>query len=152
MRRLSILLASAVMALTLIAFAVVTGASAAPKQQAAPKHFYGALDWSKAQGKVYWGSGTSKDAANRAAYNACSQMGGATDCLTLAWVYNGWVVVAQSSKLFDTGWGRTKQQASNAAVKNCQAGGAPPCKAVISYHAALDPNKKTTGGYELPGP
>ena len=152
MRRLSVLLACVVMALTLIAITVASGASAAPKQQAAPKSFYGALDWTKAKGKLGWGSGTSKAAANRAAYKACSQLGGATDCKTITWVYNGWVVVAQGSKQFGTGWGHTKQQASKVAVKNCQAGGAPPCKVSHFYHAALDPNKKTTGGYTLPGP
>jgi hypothetical protein len=153
MRRLSVLLACVAIALTLIAITVASGASAAPKQQAAPKYLYGALDWSKAQGSYrYWGSGTSKAAANRAAYDACSQLGGATDCVTVAWVYNGWVVVAQGSNQFRTGWGRTKQQASNAAVKRCQAAGTPPCKVVWLGHAELDPNRKTTGGYSLPGP
>jgi hypothetical protein len=42
MRRLSVLLACVAIALTLIAITVASGASAAPKQQAAPKYLYGA--------------------------------------------------------------------------------------------------------------
>ncbi len=146
MRRLSVLLACALMAMTLLAIAVGTGASAAPK------HFYGALDYSKAKSAVYWGTGTSKAAANQASYNNCHTKHGANDCLTVVWVYNGWVAVAQSNKFFDVGWGRTKQAASNTAVKRCQAGGAPPCTVSRTFRTAFDPNKKTTGGYKLPGP
>jgi hypothetical protein len=149
MRRLSVLLASAVMALSLIAFAVVSGASAAPNQQPPQptNQFYGALDYSKAKGALYWGLGTSKDAANQAAYDVCTKSG-ATDCLTIVWVYNGWVAVAESSKFFDVGWGATKQAASKAAVKRCGAG----CKATTWGHTDIDPNKRATGGYTLPGP
>jgi Domain of unknown function (DUF4189) len=151
MRRLSILLISAVMALTLIAFAVVTGASAAPKQQT--NQFYGALDYSQAKGTVDWGTGTSKDAANQAAYNACKKRG-ATDCLTIVWVYNGYVAFAESSKFFDVGWGATKQAAQDEAVKRCEASsGGATCKATGEWaRTDIDPNKQATGGYELPGP
>lgn len=127
MRRLSVLLASAVMALSLIAFAVVTGASAAPKQQAPQqqtKHFYGALDYSEAKASLYWGLGTSKDAANQASYNLCKK-DGATDCVTIVWVYNGWVATAQSADNFEAGWGATTHEASNAAVMRCERRGGP---------------------------
>jgi hypothetical protein len=152
MRRLSVLLVCVVMALTLIAITVATGASAAPKQQTSPNHFYGAVDWSKAKNAVAWGSGTSKGSANRAAYNRCRATYKAKDCLTVVWVYNGWVAIAESNKYLGAGWGRTKQQAWNTAVKRCQSGGAPPCKVTAFQKTALDPNKKTTGGYSLPGP
>ena len=150
MRRLSVLLASAVMALSLIAFAVVSGASAAPKQQPPRQptnQFYGAVDYSKAKGTLFWGSGTSKASVNRAAYNKCHKSG-ATDCVTIVWVYNGWVAVAEGSKFFNVGWGATKQAASKAAVKRCGAG----CKATTWGHTDIDPNKRARGGYTLPGP
>ena len=156
MRRLSVLLASAVTALTLIAIAVVTGASAAPKQQPPPppkpppNHFYGAYDWSQAQGMFYWGTGTSKTSANRDAYDECHNSG-ANDCKTVVWVYNGWAAVAYDGRkdVLGHGWGRTKRQAANRAVKRC---GGPPCKLVLVGKTELDPNKKTTGGYALAGP
>jgi hypothetical protein len=141
------LLACVVIALTLVA--VATGASAAPKQQ--KSHFYGALDYSNAKGVLYWGHGTSKAAANKASYNACTKAG-ATDCQTVVWVYNGYIAYAQSSKFFDVGWGATKDEASNAAVKRCESGGAPTCKATDWWNTDIDPNKQATGGYKLPGP
>jgi hypothetical protein len=155
MRRLFVLLVSAVMALTLVAVAAGVSSAAPNQQQAQPrtKQFYGAADVSKAKARIYWGSGASKAAANRAAYGACSQLGGATDCVTVAWVYNGYVAKAESSKFYDMGWGHTKQRAFRAAVRNCQAGGAPPCKANWwARTPGYNPNKKTTGGYRLPGP
>jgi hypothetical protein len=155
MRRVPVLLACVVMTLTLIAIAVATGASAAPKQQPPPptpppNHFYGAFDWSKAQRTFYWGTGTSKASVNRDAYNECHNSG-AKDCKTVVWVYNGWAAIAYEdrNKVVSVGWGRTKQQAANRAVKRC---GGPPCKRVWASKTELDPNKKTTGGYALPGP
>jgi len=155
MRRLPVLLACVVMTLTLIAIAVATGASAAPKQQPPPpkpppNHFYGAFDWSKAQLTFYWGTGTSKASVNRDSYNECHNSG-AKDCKTVVWVYNGWAAIAYEgrNKVVSVGWGRTKQQAANRAVKRC---GGPPCKRVWASKTELDPNKKTTGGYSLPGP
>jgi hypothetical protein len=144
------------MALTLIAFAVVTGASAAPKQQSPQQQtnqFYGALDYSQAKGSLDWGVGTSKDAANQAAYNLCKKRG-ATDCVTIVWVYNGYVAIAESSKFFDVGWGATKQEAQDEAVKRCEASsGGATCKATGEWaRTDIDPNKQATGGYELPGP
>jgi hypothetical protein len=153
MRRLSVLLASAVMALSLIAFAVVTGASAAPKQQTPQqqtKHFYGALDYSLAKGTLYWGLGTSKHAANKSAYNLCKK-DGATDCVTQVWVYNGWVATAQSADNFEAGWGATKHEASKAAVMRCESRGGT-CQAGNWASTDIDPNKQTRGGYKLPGP
>jgi hypothetical protein len=162
MRRLSVLLASGVMALTLIAITVATGASAAPKPQQAntsfppPNHFYGALDYSKTTTDGYWGTGTTKAAANRAAYNRCRRHG-ATDCRTEIWVYNGWIALAQSSpvegrRYFWTDWARTKKAASNKALKRCRADGYPGCKVPVTWHTRFDPDKKTTGGHKLPGP
>ena len=54
MRWLYVLVASVVISTTLVV--VATGASAAPKQQSPPKHFYGALDYSKAKHELYWGT------------------------------------------------------------------------------------------------
>jgi hypothetical protein len=162
MRRLSILLACVVMALTLIALTVASGASAAPKQQPPPNHFYGALDVSRAklsQGAPIFGwykTGASKASANRAAYNSC-RSSGATDCQTRVWVYNGWIALAQSNEWTAFGWGRTERKALNTAVKNCRlgtasVGGGSACLPGGTAQTALDPNKKTTGGYTLPGP
>jgi hypothetical protein len=155
MRRLPVLLACVVMALTLIAIAVAPGASAAPKQQPPPpkpppNHFYGAFDWSQAQLTFYWGTGTSKASVNRDAYYECHNSG-AKDCKTVVWVYNGWAAIAHEARndVVSVGWGRTKQQAANRAVKRC---GGPPCKKVWASKTELDPHKKTTGGYALPGP
>jgi hypothetical protein len=153
MRRLSVLLASAVMALTLIA--VTAGVSAAaPNQQQPPPpdHFYGALDYSEANSTVYWATGTSKDAANQAAYDACTK-DGATDCLTIVWVYNGWIAIAEDqSGAGEVGWGATKEKAQNEAVMRCESGGGT-CQATgWAQQTAIDPNKQATGGYELPGP
>ncbi len=86
MRWLYVLVASVVISTTLVV--VATGASAAPKQQSPPKHFYGALDYSKAKHELYWGHGTSKASSNQAAYNHC-RSAGAPDCVTWVWVYNG---------------------------------------------------------------
>jgi hypothetical protein len=151
MRRLTVLLACVVMALTLIAVAAGVSAAAPNQQQPPPDHFYGALDYSKAKGILYWGTGTSKDAANQASYDACTK-GGATDCVTVVWVYNGWVAFAESSKFLAVDWGATKEEASAKAVKTCESGGAPPCKVLGTQQTAIDPNKQATGGYELPGP
>jgi hypothetical protein len=151
MRRLSVLLASAVMALTLIAVAAGVSAAAPNQQQPTPNHFYGALDYSQAKATLYWATGTSKDAANQAAYDACTK-DGATDCLTIVWVYNGWIADAESSQSFAVGWGATKEEAQNEAVMRCESGGAT-CQATgWAQQTAIDPNKQATGGYELPGP
>jgi Domain of unknown function (DUF4189) len=147
MKRLTVFLACVVIALTLVA--VATGASAAPKQQ--KSHFYGALDYSKAKGALYWGHGTSKAAANKASYNVCKK-DRATDCQTVVWVYNGYIAYAESRQFFDVGWGATKQKASNAAVKRCESGGAPSCKATDWWNTDIRPNTQATGGYKLPGP
>jgi uncharacterized protein DUF4189 len=158
MRRLSVLLACVVMALTLIAITVASGASAAPKQQVTPwthnlpsNYYYGAVDWSQAKATLYVGYGPSKASANQAAYNRCRK-NGATDCVTKVWVYNGYLAEAESSKWVGFGWGRTWPQARDTALKNCQGAGAPPCKIGWFSQTALDPNKETSGGYTLPGP
>jgi hypothetical protein len=153
MRRLSLLLVSAVMALTIIA--VATGvSSAAPKQQPPPppNHFYGALyigDVSQTQSFVYWETGTSEASAKQAALNTCEQQ--ATNCQLWIWVYNGWVALFQGTKdgnntLFGR-WDRTEQAAVGGAMKNCQTN-ATGCELVEKDQTAFDPNKKTTGGFE----
>jgi Domain of unknown function (DUF4189) len=154
MRRLSVLLASAVMALTLIAFAVATGVSAAPKQQQPPpNNFYGALyigDVSQTQSAVYWETGTSEASAKQAALNTCEQQ--ATNCQLLVWVYNGWVALFQgtaqggNNTLFYR-WDRTEQAAVAGAMKNCQAN-ATGCEQVGTWKTAFDPNKQTNGGFK----
>ena len=153
MRRLSVLLACVVMALTLIAITVATGASAAPKQKGnlPPNHFYGAIDYSKAKNVSYWGHGATKAAANRAAYNNCHKMHGANDCRTQIWVYNGWIALVEGKTGFGFEWGRTEKVAKNKALQLCRAQDTG-CKVTALWHTRFDPNKKTKGGYSLPGP
>jgi hypothetical protein len=153
MRRLSVLLACVVMALTLIAFAVATGVSAAPKQQPGQK-FYGALyigTISQTQDATYWSTGTSEASAKQAALNSCEQK--ATNCRLFVWVYNGWVALAQGKAqggpdpfLVTAHWDRTEQRAVAGAMKNCQAN-ATGCELVETDQTAFDPNKQTKGGF-----
>ena len=154
MRRLTVLLASVVMALTLVA--VATGASAAAPKRVSPPpkqqgHFYGAVDSSRAKGFVYWGHGTSKAAANKASYNACHKTG-ATDCQTWVWVHNGWIAYASNPIFENVGWGATKEAASKAALRRCQNGVLQHCKVDYLWQTDIDPSKQASGGYTLPGP
>jgi hypothetical protein len=153
MRRLSVLLACVVMAITLIAAA--SGVSAAPKQQPPPDHFYGVLYFSNTQGASYWDTGSSKASANQAAYNFCQQV--ANDCEPSLWVYNGWAAVVlgetQGGKTWlGAAYGRTEQEVVNNALTGCQEAGLSGCTPAGTAETAFDPIQDTTGGFNLPKP
>ena len=144
MRRLSVLLASVVMALTLVAFAVATGASAQPQAQQQAKKFYSAVY--EGTTAFYYGDGTSKAKAIEASRRRCEA--GDTGCAGVAWIYNGWIVIAQGNTQQggveeSVGLGPTKQQAVANAMEGCQQ--PPPltgCQVIGSHRTvAYDKNK-----------
>ena len=156
MRRLSVLLACGVMALTLVALTVATGVSAAPKQQQPPppNGFYGALyvgDVSQTESATYWSTGTSEASAKQAALNSCEQQ--ATNCQLAVWVYNGWAALVQGTAqgggfALSASWDRTEQAAVQTAMSVCQQAGDTGCELVETDQTAFDPNKQTKGGFK----
>ena len=144
MRRLSVLLVSAVMALTLIALAVATGASAQQQNK-----FYSTLYEGKKA--FYVGDGTSKAAAIKNGQAVCEAKD--TKCKGVVWVYNGYIAIAEGKTPqggfgYAAGIGHTQKDAKAQSIKACKA--PPPytgCKVVGSFRTvAYDPNKKTKGG------
>ena len=150
MRRLSVLLAFVVMVVTLIAIAVATGASAAPKQQP-QQEFYGVLYFGKVSqtaSDVYWGTGTSKASADQATHNTCQQA--ANNCKMLVWVHNGWVALvegkAQGGRSSLTySWDRTESAVVDKVLTSCRESGAKGCRVVGTWNTAFDRNEQTTG-------
>jgi hypothetical protein len=145
MRRLVLLLAGVVMALTLIAVAAGVSA-AAPKQQ--QEEFYGATygsygDSTSPPNKVFFRTGTTKAAAIKAANNACLAV--AKQCQGELWVYNGWLAFAQGKTSVSFGAGRTKQQAANFALNGCRSWDTG-CKMGETWETAFDSNKETLSG------
>jgi hypothetical protein len=146
MRRLSVLLGSAVIALTLIALTVATGAYAQPPD---PIESYAAVY----QGKNmhYFGDGTSKESAIRVSRVKCEE--GDTNCKGQLWVHNGYLVVLQGKTQqggvgFVYTAGHTEQEAVDSGMKACQQ---PPsltdCKVIGSHRTgAYDPTKPTQAG------
>jgi hypothetical protein len=150
MRRLFVLLVSAVMALTLIAVAAGVSA-AAPKQQApqpGPNDSYGALYASNTKGALFWGTGASKAAAVRKASASCQ----AKDCDLFIWVKNGWVAFSQGRAKNGRGfewfgtWGRTEKAVVADSMRNCRLN-ATRCELVGTYETAFDPKQPTKGGF-----
>jgi len=154
MRRLSVLLASVVMALTLIA--VAAGVSAAQTQpQQAKKGFYGVAYYSVQNETAYWGVGASKTSANYAAYNEC--VARAFDCMpeNNVWVYNGGVaIVLNDDGESWLGWDETKEDAASGTLAACEQAGVPGCDVSQTFTTKLDPdpNEPTRGGFQLPKP
>jgi Domain of unknown function (DUF4189) len=148
MRRLSLLLATAVMALTLIAVAAGVSAAAPNQQQPQPNHFYGAMYLGDTG--VWWETGTSKASAVQAATASCEAKD--TNCVLSVWVNNGWAVYTEGkvSGGFESwsSWGKTEQEASADGLKACQDSGATNCQTRFTFQTAIDPNKPTTGGFE----
>ena len=150
MRRLFVLLVSAVMALTLIA--VAAGVSAAAPNQQAPQpganDFYGALYASNTKGALFWGTGASKAAAVRKASASCQ----AKDCDLFIWVKNGWVAFSQGRAKSGRGfewfgrWGRTEKAVVAGSMRNCRLN-ATGCELVGAYETAFDPKQPTKGGF-----
>jgi hypothetical protein len=154
MRRLSVLLASVVMALTLIAVAAGGSAAQTPPPPA-KKGFYGVAYYSFQNETAYWGVGASKNSANYAAYNEC--VARAFDCKAEnnVWVYNGGVAIV----LNDDGetwlnWDITKEDAASGALADCEQAGVPGCDVSQTFETKLDPDttEPTRGGYQLPKP
>ena len=146
MRRLSVLLASAVMALTLIAVAAgVSGA--APNQQPPADHFYGAFYYGGSTDEVYGATGTTQEAAIQAASAACEKA--ATDCVGIAWVTNGWLAIVYSDTNLWWGFAPTEKEAMDVTLKGCQDAGEKNCQPHASLETAIDPKKQIDGG-EIP--
>jgi Domain of unknown function (DUF4189) len=162
MRRVYILLASAVIATTFIAVASSTGASATPTQQGEQ---FGAMAFAPSLSSI--GNGVDvefasrKGAAKRAALADCQARGVShsnyygQDCQGAVWVRNGWAAVAWEKEpsappykvAWGSGWGPTSDIAIFHANELCQqyAGAACPNH---SAHLTpnFDPNKPTKGG------
>ena len=147
MKRLCILLASAVMALTLIAVAAGVSAAAPDQQQPGPKEYYGVLSYSPGKACCFWSAGTTKASATRASVAYCKQQTKAKDCRLAVWVRNGYVAVAESAKITGVAYGRTGQEATKEALTNCARSG-PACGPIGTAKTALDKKQKTTGGYK----
>ena len=117
MRRLTVLLATVVMALTLIALAVATGASA---QQTQP---YGVLYTSDTA--LHWDTGASKAEADQNASAACQDANDGA-CVFEVWVKDGWAAYTEGENPDGTfsywvSWGETEQEATTDALATCQA-------------------------------
>jgi hypothetical protein len=148
MRRLAVLLVSAVIALTLVAFAVATGASA--QQQPGATDFYGVLYWSDTE--LHWETGTSKATTDEAASAACQDANDGP-CELAAWVYNGWVAYTEGANPDGTvyanaSWDRKQSDAEANGLAGCEADGATDCTTVDSWGTRFNPSKQTRGGFK----
>jgi len=148
MRRLSLLLVSAVMALTLIA--VAAGVSAAAPQQQAPHNYL--VTYSDDTGVAYPGySSTGLGAASIAAQRKC-EAEGTGKCYGDVWVQNGYIAYVlngDETQLFWT-FGHTRSQATSQALNNC---GDVATGCAVSQTFKSHPYDKalpTKGGYDVP--
>jgi hypothetical protein len=149
MRRLSVLLACVVMALTLIAVAAGVSAAAPKQQPPGPNDFYGVLYSSDTL--LHWETGASKASADQAASALCEAANDGT-CVFEVWVYNGWAAYTQGEMPDGTirawaSWDRTEQKAAAHGIAACEDAGATGCKA-LTYETAFDANKRTRGGFK----
>jgi hypothetical protein len=142
MRRLYVLLATVVMALTLIALAVATGASAQQKQP------YGVLYSSDTL--LHWDTGASKADADQNASALCQ---GANDgpCVFEVWVNDGWAAYTQGelpdgSISATTSWGETEQEVTADGMAACQDAGATNCTSETFETA--NTTKEARGGFK----
>jgi hypothetical protein len=146
MRRLSLLLISAVMALTLIAFAVATGASA---QQPGQPFYAAVYEGDKA---FYYGDGADQQQAAEDARAGCEKAD--TNCTPHIWVQNGWLAIAEGTDQqgnigYAVSFGHTEQEAVADAIQVCST--EPPpftgCKAFDTRRTkAYDELMPTQGG------
>jgi hypothetical protein len=139
MRRLSVLLACVVMALTLVAISLAPGAAVAQP----PGHFYGATYYSPTQDQVYGGTGPTLSSAIQATSNRCQQ--DANDCAPQLWVYNGWIAFVSGDRAVWFSAGRTEQQALAGALTNCQTNDTN-CTRGGTLDTWFDPNEPTRSG------
>ena len=150
MRRLYVLLVSAVMALTLIA---VAGASAAAPQKDSVVTGAGPTDYlatsSDKQGVAYPGySNTGIQDASTQAMRKC-QAAGSGKCFSDQWVRNGYIAYALADEDKYVAWaaGHTRGEATSQAVKYCQRGGFPGCAVSQSFRShAYDKALPTQAG------
>jgi hypothetical protein len=139
MRRLSVLLASVMMATLLIAAA--TGASAAEYQnhqdQLGPDpEIYGAMWVSPSLQNSYFDSARDLSAAIERASSECERE--ATDCAPGVWVKNGYASFAMDvSGAWGTGWGKYAASAEAAAVAACEARGGLACSDLLKTKRPL---------------
>jgi hypothetical protein len=156
MRRLSLLLISAVMALTLVAVAAgVSGAKTAPGQQQPPdpSQEYGVL--LESDTSLWWATGTAYVDAQQKADADC-QAANDGPCVLAVWVQNGWAAYTQGENPDGTiaafaSWESTEQLAVDAGMQACQDAGATNCTS-DAFQTAIDPSKPTTGGFKAPKP
>ncbi len=157
MRRLYILLVSAVLATTLIAVASSTGASAAPTQQ---KEQFGAQAFARSvarEGEAF--AFSKRDAKTNALANCQARASQSNsylqDCQGAVWVRNGWMAVAwqesaggsPSTPAWGSGWGPTSDVAISHAQRVCQQQGGTTCELYsASRTPAFDPAAPTRGG------
>jgi Domain of unknown function (DUF4189) len=141
MRRLYILLASAVIATTLIAVAAGVASAGDTFLDGGE---YGALAVSSSLGHAYTGSANTRAKAIKDAYNTCHEDARKhpylyhKDCQGAVWVRNGWVAVALEPKLdpqeiqqghvspdyeevWGGGWAKTSNSAQSKALNSCYA-------------------------------
>ena len=140
MRRLYMLLASAVIATILIAVAAGVASAGDPFLDGGD---YGALAVSSSLGHAYTGSATSVTTAKKVAYNKCHEAAKTAshylkDCQGAVWVRNGWVAVALEPPLdpqeiqqghvdpdyrevWGGGWAKTSNAAQSKALNSCYA-------------------------------
>jgi len=136
MRRLYILLASALIAATLIAL----GGSPASGKSGHTKQ-YTALAFSPSAVISSVGDGSTLKSAEKKAGNQCLSVTYGDpnyrgDCQTSGWVQNGWIAVGYEGTLegppynpqWNWGYGRTRTEAINSAAYNCQQVAAEPCQ------------------------
>jgi hypothetical protein len=152
MRRLSVLVACLVVALTLIAIAVVPGASAAPKQQQPVEDYL--VTWSDPQLNAYPGYSSGIVPASRQAQLKCETEAGAGNCTADVWVRNGYIAYVLN---FDEStvwyhWGHTRGEAVQRALTGCQ-NASTGCTVSQTFKSrAYNPALSTEGGFDVPIP
>jgi hypothetical protein len=154
MRRLYILLASGVIAATLIAVASSTGASAAGEK-------FAAIAFTPSLADASPGEGFYLQQAKRAAIAECQHAGSVfpehyrDDCQGAVWVRNGWAAVAMEATLegppfypqWGWGWGDTQDTAETNALKYCRQDAHEECTINLwAKSPSFDPAAETTGG------
>jgi Domain of unknown function (DUF4189) len=141
MRRLYVLLVSAVMALTLIAFA---GAPGAAQAQPAPDEYYGAAYYGTQTDTVYFRTDPTQAGAIQGASADCQSKN--TDCQPGVWVRDGWLAAVYSDTSVYFGVGTDQQAAEDDAMQQCQADGGANCTVQGSDQTADEPGEHLDSG------
>jgi len=141
MRRLTVLLATVVMALTPIAFAVAPGAAQA---QPAPNEYYGAAYYGTQTDTVYFRTDPTQAGAIQGASDDCQAKN--TDCQPGVWVRDGWLAAVYSDTSVYFGVGKDQQAAEDDAMQQCQADGGANCTVQGSDQTADEPGEHLDWG------